>query len=188
MRARRTGGFTLVELMVVVAIVSVVGALAARMYSKGVRGESAPAFTRTLMSTVMDARHMALTLGRMTRVTLAPAASTSTPAMTVTTDAYDPTVPTWVTQTKVSMPTSMQFCTPQSGISTSTPTCPMSSANVLCFWPNGRVSLQSSATCATTSPSAPTGATLFLENTAGDKKYKLFVWGLTGMTKTVDQW
>lgn len=187
MRARRRSGFTLVELMVVVAIIGVVGALAARLYSKGVRGDTAPAFARNLMSTMLEARHMALTLGRPVRVTLAPSTSSAAPAMTVTTTLYDTTA-TWVDQSRISVPTSMWLCTPKSGLSTNTPTCPMTAANVLCFYANGRVDDPPSGTCATTSPSSGSGATLFVGNTAGDKKYKLWIWGLTGMTKMMDQW
>ncbi|HEX9103027.1 MAG TPA: prepilin-type N-terminal cleavage/methylation domain-containing protein [Polyangia bacterium] len=188
MRTRRHAGFTLVELMVVVAIISVVGALAARLYSRGVRGETAPGLARTLMSTMLDARHMALTLGRPTRVTLAPAASTATPAMTVTTALYD-TTSAWVDQSKVSVPTSMQLCTPLPGISYGTPVCPMTTANQICFSPNGHVNLvPSGGNCPTTSTSTFSGATVFVASRAGDKKYKLWIWGVTGMTKMVDAW
>lgn len=111
--------------------------------------------------------------------------------MTITTSLYDitQTTGTWLDQTKVSLPTSMQFCAPQSGISTSAPTCPMTAANVICFSPNGHVNLPTNGTCATTSsPSAFTGATVYVENTDGGKKYKLWIFGLTGMTKMMDQW
>jgi type II secretion system protein H len=184
-RSRRQSGFTLVELMVVVAITGVVAALAARMYSRGVRGESAPAFTRSMMATLMDARHMAVTLARPVGLTLDGSKGV------VTTAAYDPNTTTWLQQSTVSLPSTMRLCTPASSAqigSTVTPTCPFSGSNTICFWPNGRVVLITSGRCPTTSPSTASGATVYLETYAGDKNYRLVIWGLTGMVKLIDQW
>lgn len=187
MRARRHTAFTLVELMIVVAIIGLVGSLAARLYSRGVRGEAAPSFARTLMSTMLEARHTALTLGRASRVTLTP----GTPAMRVVTDQWDPSTSTWVTQGTVWVPSSLQLCQPDASVQLGSvsPACPIttSSTNIVCFAPNGRVNLVA-ANCPTTSPSNGTGATLYFSTTAGDKKYRLVVWGLTGMPKLIDQW
>jgi prepilin-type N-terminal cleavage/methylation domain-containing protein len=187
-RASRHSGFTLVELMTVVCIVAIVGALAARMYSRGVRGEAAPGFARTMMATMLDARHSAMVLGRTTRVTLSPAS----PAMTVLTETYDPNSTNWVKQSTLSMPSSMRFCTPPSGggiqIGTQTPTCPMTAATVLCFYANGRVDVPSNGTCQISSPTTGSGATIYFGTNDSGKKYRMWVWGLTGMVKMVDQW
>jgi prepilin-type N-terminal cleavage/methylation domain-containing protein len=182
-------GFTLVELMAVVAIVGVVGALAARMYTRGVSGQAAPAFARSLMSTLLEARHAALALGRPTRVTLVP----STPAMRVVTDAWDATAAAWVTQTTVTVPSSLQLCAPDASVQLGTvaPSCPLTAtaAGLVCFAANGRVNLATSAAgCPTTTPSSGSGATLYVRSSNGDKKYRVLVWGLTGMVKLVDRW
>ena len=83
----------------------------------------------------------------------------------------------------------MQLCQPDASVQLGgvTPACPLSSASILCFSPNGRVNLVA-ATCPTTSPASGSGATLYFATTAHDKKYRLIVWGLTGMPKLLDQW
>lgn len=189
MRARRSSAFTLVELMVVVAIVGVVAGLAARMYSRGVRGESAPKFARTMMATLLDARHLALTLGRPTEVSLFG----SSALMSVTTLAYDTTKAVWVSQSSFTLPSTIELCASEANVAnlgtTATPICPLTGTNNVCFWPNGRASvLTGGSVCPTTSPSAGTGGTLYLSTYDGDKNYRLWVWGLTGMVKMIDQW
>ncbi|MGZ3442882.1 MAG: pilus assembly FimT family protein [Polyangia bacterium] len=189
---RRHSGFTLVELMIVVALIAITGMLAARLYSRGVRGEAAPSFTRTLMSTVLDARHSALALGRPTRLTLTPPSSSS-PRMLITTDVWDPPTGGWITQSSLTVPSGLRFCKPDASptLGAVSPACPLTTGmdNLVCFSPNGHVNLAGASTsCSTTSPSAFSGATLYVGSEDGTKKYRVVVWGLTGMAKLVDAW
>jgi prepilin-type N-terminal cleavage/methylation domain-containing protein len=188
MRARghRQAGFTLVELMVVVALVGVVATLAARLYSRGVRGEAAPAFARSLLATIQETRHGALVLGRPMRLRLVP----GNPGAQVIVDQWDPTGATWVAQNGVSVPSGVNLCRPDASVQlgTVTPTCPLTSGmtSLVCFSASGRVNL--AATCPTGSTSTGSGATLYFASTTGDKKYRVVVWGLTGMAKLMDTW
>ena len=74
----------------------------------------------------------------------------------------------------------------ESGSPAAAPGGPLMVATPICFSPNGRVNQL--ATCPTTSQSTGNGATIFFDTKAGDKKYRLVVWGLTGMPKLMDQW
>jgi prepilin-type N-terminal cleavage/methylation domain-containing protein len=188
-RRRPGGGFTLVELMIVIAMVSVVGALAARIYSRGVRGEAAPAFARSLLSTILEARHAAMSMGRASRVTLVPGSSGSR----VVVDLWEPSTSSWVTQMTTAVPSGVSLCRPDASVQlgTVTPTCPLTSgmSNTVCFTSTSRVTVTASPSgCPTTATSTATGATLYFVTTAGDKKYRVVIWGLTGMAKLMDTW
>ena len=188
MRTRRHSGFTLVELMVVVAIVGVTAALAARLYSRGSRGESAPAFARTMMATMLDAHHNALTLGQPVRVRLDGA----TMSVAVTPYVANQASPSWAAspQTKLAVPSTLRLCTPVSGVAlgTVTPICPLTTTQDICFYPNGHVDFPTSGSCAAATPTSFNGATLYFATHSGDKKYRLVIFGLTGMFKLIDTW
>jgi prepilin-type N-terminal cleavage/methylation domain-containing protein len=185
-RGRRSAGFTLVELMVVVALVGVVAALATRLYSRGVRGEAAPAFARSLLAAVQETRHAALSLGRPMRLRLEPA----TTGAQVIIDQWDPSSSTWVAQNGMTVPSGVDLCRPDAAVQlgTVTPTCPLTAGmnNLLCVSASGRVNVGTS--CPSGSISTFTGATLYFADSNRDKKYRVVVWGLTGMAKLMDTW
>jgi prepilin-type N-terminal cleavage/methylation domain-containing protein len=201
---RRGAGFTLVELMVVVAIIGTVGAMGVVLVRRALNANKAPSFARTFLSIIHDTRHAALANGHPSRLTIIPGTATAQPTQIVTEilDPADATKTNWVALTTTWAPQVIQFCIPQAGVqnTATTPTCPITTTSNqrICFSPNGRVNLTTTAVACpgTGSSGAKTtttagGATVFLQGLAeggNDVKYKVMIYGLTGMAKMTDSW
>lgn len=185
MRAR---GFTLVELMVVIAILAGVTTAGLMMYGRAVRGDAAPGFARGLVGMVNQARQSALSTGLYARVRYVPGGSGLQGAVFL--ETQDPTnTANWVDLGgQVQAPSGIELCTPDQGpqLVTVSPTCPLATTGAVCFAPDGKVTLSSDTTCPAnvTTP----GATLYLHTTDGSVKYKLAIMGLTGLPRLIDQW
>jgi prepilin-type N-terminal cleavage/methylation domain-containing protein len=197
---RRARGFTLVELMVVVVIIGTVGAMGAVLVRRALNANKAPAFARTFLSTVHEARHAAIANGMPARLRIVP----NNP-MTVVSEVLSPndsTKSTWIETVTVTVPAMVEFCQSTASVVTAstTPTCPITALmnTVICFAPNGRINLTDTSTAcpgtgssSATTPSSGTGATLFFRGKQEgnrDVTYKMMIWGLTGLPKMVDQW
>jgi hypothetical protein len=184
--------------MVVVAIIAGVTTAGMVMYTKAVRGDKAPGFARGLVAMVNQARQSAITSGTYSRLalTIGTNGSPSTiscqqqdPKLTALTN--DPTsVTSWVDLGgTLPAPHDVEICAPAGTrvSTTTTPTCPATSAAYLCFAPNGWVTLSTTATCNVGS-TIPGGATLYVRTVDDLKHYKLMIYGLTGLSKLTDQW
>jgi prepilin-type N-terminal cleavage/methylation domain-containing protein len=176
-------GFTLTELMVVVAILAIAVGVAARISSKSPRGDKAAAFARSLVLTAHEARQAALTLGQPTRLRVVSASTQ------LVSERFDSLSGTWVTLGgAVQAPNGVQLCdtaaTPV--LTASSPTCPTTTDSRICFGTNGRVTVTTTDTC--NPSSAGTGATLYTQTLNGAQQYKLVLYRLTGMPKIMDRW
>jgi prepilin-type N-terminal cleavage/methylation domain-containing protein len=177
-------GFTLVELLVVMAIMAGVGAMAIGLLSR--RGDKVPAFSRSLLSTVQEARQVALTQHQATRVYIDATSPPTFESQRLT--AANGT--TWVSIGGLNrVPKDIEICEPKTGpqLTTVSPTCPLAAARAICFAATGRVTVSSDTNC----PGTGSGGTLYLKSDEGSnnpKKYKVVVWGLTGMAKLMDRW
>ena len=189
--------------MVVVVIIATVGALGAGMMRRAINGSTEPSFARAAMQVMHEARHSVMTTGRAARVRIVLPSGAPVQLVSEVLDPADSTKTNWLTIATTNAPPLMEFCQPAVGVNlttTGTPTCPITSSmnTIVCFAPNGRVNLTTSATAcpgtgsATASmPSSGGGATVYFrgtQSTNNDVKYKLVVWGLTGLPKLVDSW
>jgi hypothetical protein len=186
--------------MVVVVIIGTVGAMGALLVRRALNSNKAPAFARTFLSTVHEARHSAIANGLPARIRVVP----NNP-MTVVSEVLstiDSTKSTWVETVTVTVPAMVEFCQTSASVVTAsaTPTCPITATmqTILCFSPNGRVNITDTTTACpgtgsstATTPSSGTGATVYFRGKQEgnrDVAYKMMIWGLTGLPKMVDQW
>ena len=190
-RRRAPAGFTLIELMIVVAIMTVVAGLAIRVMSRASRGERAPAFARSVLAMVHHARQQALISNRPTKILVYSNASSST----IESWKLEADGTTW-TKLDGSEPTShsIDVCDAQGG-----------RPNPLGAWPTSGLNCPTTATSTTpitiyfskslctypafncVSGSTSTGSIIYLQTHDGTKHYRIPIWGLTGLPALVDQ-
>jgi hypothetical protein len=167
--------------MTVVVILGVVGVLAIRMGSKSRRGEAAPEFARALLGLTQQSRQTASALLQKTRLLVQPASSG--PNATEVVAQVRNSAGNWITLGALVAPTGLEMCAVDQGVTltAATPTCPLAATATIDFGACGSY-------LACVSGTASNGATLYFHSQDNDKKYKLMIFGLTGMPKLVDTW
>ena len=181
-------GFTLVELMTVVTIVGLTMALAA-MSLKPNRGEQARSFARLLLGVCHEARQSAMSQRQTSRLRLPLPASTGISSVRL--ETRDPAnSANWLPLGgTVQLPHDVQLCAPEAvaQLGPATTSCPIAAAKDVCISPSGAVTVLN-APGACDDNAGGTGATLYVRTADGKTKYKVVIFGLTGLPKVMDQW
>jgi prepilin-type N-terminal cleavage/methylation domain-containing protein len=166
-------GFTLVELMVVVAIIGVMSGIAIFSLSVNNNGKSSAALARKVQFIMQRARIEAATDYRQRQIYCDPATRTctyriadvagmGTPAFTNSIDAVD-----WGRYAQVWNITTTTDLTTNNGTQ-------MTTAKTVTFYPNGTATAGTVYVCDTSN--------------ATTNHFKVFVYAGTGMARLVDQW
>jgi prepilin-type N-terminal cleavage/methylation domain-containing protein len=187
---KRQRGFTLVELLTVVTIVGLVMAMAA-MALRPNRGDRMKSFVRSFVGVAHEARQSAISLRQAARIKLTKPAGTAG-NYRVTLQTRDPSnSANWINLGggTLNVPLGVELCVVEESavLGTFSPTCPMVNNRNLCVSPNGYVTVVDEATSCTDGTSG-TGATVFIRTSDALMKYKLVMFGLTGLPKVMDQW
>jgi hypothetical protein len=139
------------------------------------------------MAEVNLVRHTAITQQQPTRLFV----QKSGVVYTLAAQVWNPSLATPAFQdlgATLTAPIDVQLCQPDSSamLATAAPVCPLSAAFAICFLPSGASYLQTTTSCPLVA--APSGATLYVSSVTLDKKFKLPLFGLTGMGKLMDTW
>jgi hypothetical protein len=182
--------------MVVVVILGFTAAIA-MMSLRGNRGEKAPAYARALLTMAHEAHALALSSGQPARLRLVPSTASPYAPARVIVEASDPTTPVSTGSFPALTPapkggmnapadvdlTDVRAATDTTGLGPPNPTLP--AQTLICFMPSGKVNVSLSNSCSTTTA---TGATIYVHSFDDAKKYKIMIWGLTGLPKLADSY
>jgi prepilin-type N-terminal cleavage/methylation domain-containing protein len=190
LRRPRARGFTLPELLTVVAITGVLAAIAMVSLSGSGNEQNAAALARSIQFAMLRARASALSDGSARQLQCGPKTSSQTMTATFAGCSF------WVATTKGASPTAWteesynvqasshaliwNITSTQTDSAASAGAVPMTSNVNIIFYPSGVVSTNSNGT--------PTGATVFVCDKTGNHRYKVYAFKGTGLSKLVSTW
>jgi hypothetical protein len=182
--------------MVVVVIIGFTAAIAL-MSLRGNRGEKAPAYARALLTMAHEAHALALSTGQPARLRLVPSSASPYKPARVIVEASDPTNPVLTGSFPALTPD------PPGGLNAPAdvdltdilnkpatageqpPNTTLGATKFICFLPSGKVGISTNNTCPANNG---TGATIYVHSFDDSKKYKIMIWGLTGLPRLGDSY
>jgi prepilin-type N-terminal cleavage/methylation domain-containing protein len=191
LRRSRRRGFTLAEILTVVAITGVLAAVAMVSLSGAGNEQNAAALARSIQFAMLRARNEAFADGSARQLRCGPSVTSATVGGTFSGCSFfvatnKGMVPAGWTEESNNVQASWRVLiwnvAPTSTASAaSAGALPMSSNSIITFYPTGGV-----VTTGASGTSA--GATVFVCDKNGQHRYKVFAFGATGLSKLVSSW
>jgi prepilin-type N-terminal cleavage/methylation domain-containing protein len=197
-RRRTHSGFTLPELMAVIAIVGVMAAIAMAALGRSGDAENAAALARSLQTAMMTARSATLSDGIQRRIACTPATALVKTSCTVSKYSLPGMAPlttgTWIAEQRLdasshatvwSVTKTLDVTTSNAGGTQAT------SFTSLYFRPDGTICDALSSSTTPNPCTYSTGMTFYISDTVGtntSNQYKIYVYPTTGMPRMVNRW